>query len=219
VEVELPALADAVVAGIEHSCARLVDGTVWCWGNDTRDELGVTAEPLIGTESLVPALLTGLPNEIEAIGAFAAHTCVRAAGRLQCWGWNESGALGAGPPPPASSAEPLVVAMPPGPVGDFGGGGFIFLGGAHTCAVLGSDLYCWGRGLSGEVGTGTSPFTPITVPSRVNLSDVTRVAGGTVHTCAVAAGAVHCWGGNERGRLGNGNETATNLPGEPIRVP
>jgi len=219
VAVVLPAPAVDIAAGIAHTCALLEDRTVWCWGNNTRAELGLTVEPLVGTESPLPLLLTGLPAGIDAIEAFAAHTCVRAGGRLRCWGWNESGELGSGSATPTSSAETVEVTVPPGALGDFGGDGFIIFGGAHTCAVVGASLYCWGRSLNGEVGVGTNPFSPILTPSLVSLTGVTRVSGGTVHTCAVASGAVHCWGYNERGRLGNGSETSTNIPGEPVLFP
>lgn len=220
VAVPLPGVAIDVVAGLAHTCALLADRTVWCWGNNTRAELGVTAEPTVGNASRVPLLLTALPIDVEAIDAFAAHTCVRAGERLHCWGWNDSGELGSGSRMPTTSAPPVVATLPAGVVGDFGGGGAEYaFGGAHTCAIVGANLYCWGRGLSGEVGTGTNPFPPILTPTAVGLTGTTRVAGGTAHTCAVAEGAVYCWGANDRGRLGNGSETATNVPGEPIGVP
>ncbi len=202
-----------------HTCALTDDDQVYCWGNNSRAELGVTAPPAAG-QSRVPLRLTGLPADIEAIDAFAGHTCVRAAGRLHCWGWNDSAELGGGSRMPTTSASPIEATIPPGVVGDFGGGGADYiLGGAHTCAIVGTALYCWGRGLSGEVGTGTTPLTPIAMPELVATSDPSRVAGGVAHTCAIASGQVYCWGANDRGRLGNGSETSTSLPGEPIAVP
>lgn len=49
--------AQAIVSGGEHSCARLADGSVWCWGANDQGQLG-TGSTATGA---VPAPVVGLP--------------------------------------------------------------------------------------------------------------------------------------------------------------
>lgn len=214
----LPAAARTVTLGLTHTCAVLTDDRVLCWGSNDRRELGQTVTPVAGASSDVPVELMGLPEPIDAIAAMAAHTCVVSDDVVSCWGWNDSGELGGGSAVPSSSAAPIAAMLPDGDVGDIGGGGFTFFGGAHTCAIVDAELRCWGRNFNGELGVGRAGLAEH-APTLVSLADVSSVAGGPAHTCAIAEGLAYCWGGNDRGRLGNGSETATTAPGEAIAIP
>lgn len=68
------------------------------------------------------------------------------------------------------------------------------LGYAHTCAIAGNAVYCWGDNARGQLGLGTTADRP--VPGEVlGLSGVDHVAAGEDYTCAtVAAGGAYCWG-------------------------
>lgn len=90
----------------------------------------------------------------------------------------------------------------------------------HTCAVTfantfqdalnvplrrGGEVFCWGQGQYGALGTGFSERTE--VPARVE-SSVTfdEVRAGKRYTCARDdIGLMYCWGDNFEGQLGLGN--------------
>jgi len=85
----LPA-ATSVVAGEQHSCARLADGSVRCWGQNYFGQLGA---PDIWTPE-VPVTIAGLSN-VTSIAAGANHACAqRDDNTVRCWGWNDNGQLG-----------------------------------------------------------------------------------------------------------------------------
>ena len=88
-------------------------------------------------------------------------------------------------------------------------------GGHHTCAVTTTgDVKCWGRGLFGQLGDGTSGLASV----RTSPVDVTGLANGAIevtaaetHTCALtASGGVKCWG--HGGLLGDGTGVQRNTP-------
>lgn len=92
----VPGLPPAVelAAGVDHVCARTLDGRVYCWGGNTFGQVGVNN--LVPTpRELVPREVLGLEPVTElAAGDF--HTCARGASGLWCWGWNSRGQLGDG---------------------------------------------------------------------------------------------------------------------------
>jgi alpha-tubulin suppressor-like RCC1 family protein len=87
----------------------------------------------------------------------------------------------------------------------------------HTCAVSnGGMVYCWGKGLQGQLGTGGTPvFTkgPIALP----IDDGRAVATGEAFSCAARARGVKCWGADDHGQLGNGT-IGTAIETRPIDV-
>lgn len=75
----------------------------------------------------------------------------------------------------------------------------------HSCALTDSGrAFCWGNGILGELGNGTSTgsLTPVEVAGGLTF---TALTGGGWFTCGVpASGAAVCWGSGARGRLGSG---------------
>jgi alpha-tubulin suppressor-like RCC1 family protein len=61
-----------VTAGDSHTCARRIDGRVWCWGNNDLGQLGVsdrTARHTPGQADVV--------TDATQVVAGAGHTCAR----------------------------------------------------------------------------------------------------------------------------------------------
>jgi len=197
--------AVALDAGYGHTCARLADATMACWGENREGQLGdgTTANP--GTPH--PVAVSGISGTTGfTTGAY--HTCALTGnGALRCWGRNDSGQLGDGTYSSSSTAR-LVDGLT--------GVAAVSGGGAHTCAVLSDGtVRCWGENRYGQVGdgmTGTTVTTPVEV---VGMTGAVDVSAGWGHTCALLAdGSVQCWGHNEFGQLGDGTTTdrATPVP-------
>ncbi len=85
-------------------------------------------------------------------------------------------------------------------------------GGYNNCALSNGNVYCWGKGTSGQLGNSASSntVTPVAV-TRVILNGqrMTNIAGGANHMCAINSGLAACWGDNSYGQLGNNSATTS----------
>ncbi len=174
-----------IAAGANHTCARLMDGSVRCWGYDSNGQLGGPS-----TTMGVP----GLTGVVE-ITAGESHTCARMMdGSVRCWGFNRDGRL-------AGSSTTMGV---PGLTGVVE----IAAGANHTCArVMDGSVRCWGYNYQRQLG-GSSRTTGVP-----GLTGVVEIAAGTAHTCArLMDGSVRCWGSDLNGQLG-GSSTTMGVPG------
>jgi alpha-tubulin suppressor-like RCC1 family protein len=107
-------------------------------------------------------------------------------------------------PPRPSASETVPIA-----------GRTIWANGWHTCAIMGSLLYCWGRNSDGEIGNGATTNAKFAVPV-MHTSDLAAVGLGQFTTCVCdRAGKAWCWGRNVEGELGTGSASVTS----PIPVP
>ncbi|MGK5091696.1 hypothetical protein WDW89_06720 [Deltaproteobacteria bacterium TL4] len=86
---------EEISAGDRHTCARLSDKTVKCWGWNTSGQLGDNTV----TNSPIPVAVSGISTASQ-ISAGWDHSCAlleNAAKRtIQCWGRGDSGQLGNG---------------------------------------------------------------------------------------------------------------------------
>jgi alpha-tubulin suppressor-like RCC1 family protein len=140
-----------------HSC-DLDTGTVRCWGEGDHGEVGDG----LGVSTTTPTVVPGAANA-TAIGvgggpADLDASCAVVAGDVKCWGNGNFGRLGQGVA--SNSLVPIAVVGLPGPAIA------VALGYAHSCALLADgDLWCWGRGVRGQLGDGLSANS--LVPVRV----------------------------------------------------
>ena len=142
-----------VEAGEYHTCARLVAGTVKCWGRNDSGGLGNGTED----DSAVPVTVIGLSG-VRDVAVTPYSTCALAsrAGQVWCWGYNYYGELGNGTND--DSVSPVSV---PGANGaqQLTGGYYAF------CVQSGtSNAKCWGRNGYGNLGNGTTGDSNVPVP-------------------------------------------------------
>lgn len=118
------------------------------------------------------------------------------AGKVFCWGLNST-LLEYGTASLQTTGTP--VAVPISPLKSLGGGW-----GQHKCGLTGTDAVCWGRGLSGQLGdgtTGASGNPPVTVSVHEQWTDIST---GRLITCALnIGGEAFCWGRNQWGEVGD----------------
>lgn len=206
-----------VRGGVSHTCALLADGTVQCWGGNTKGQLGNgTTSTAGGTSAVAVSGLSGV-TQLASGGNF--NCAVLNTGGIKCWGENSFGQLGIGGTVSASSFSST-----PADVTGLGGTAVeVKTGTQHACARLTSGfVQCWGRNQRGQLGNGITVTTapPSTVPvSVVSLGSVAEVAVGGEFTCARRTnGNVLCWGANYAGQLGLGH-AEDSVNGTPALLP
>jgi alpha-tubulin suppressor-like RCC1 family protein len=215
--VTLGGAATGVSAGGSHTCARLVDGTLRCWGNGANGRLGYANTATIGdNESPSTAGAVSVGGGALSASAGGSHSCtVLTSGAVRCWGLAGSGQLG------YSNTTTIGDDETPASAGvlDLAGRTVVTLstGEVHSCAVLNTGVVrCWGSGSDGRLGYGNTttigdnenPGTvgPVDFGGGLNAMGVS--AGGS-HSCATLTnGTVKCWGLNSFGQLGYGNTNA-----------
>ena len=160
-----------VAAGATHTCALLVDTSVWCWGRNTYGQLGSGA--LGGLED-APVPVSSLPDGATSIAAGNAHTCATAASEAtSCWGRNQFGQLGDGTMTDRTA-----------PVAAVGtGASSVTAGEWHACTLRPGAVACWGRNDAGQLGQGntvspgmTAQVVPALAAGVGGLTDLTRPA-------------------------------------------
>lgn len=180
-------------ASLNHACARLTSGALWCWGRNESGQLcRTTTEVCDGTYCATsPVEVTGVTG-VTAVALGAEHTCLirgsAGASEVHCCGtWTHHqpvaaglsrvGAFAAGEPTSLSSS-------------------------AHgACATARGGVRCWGDRSTGQIAEATAVFAARPVEA---LSDAVEVAAGAAHTCArTASGGVRCWGRNRNRQLGD----------------
>ena len=158
-----------VVAGGNHTCAMLENGSVVCWGKASSGQLGVSqvynatvpgnsnnwgdaaGETPYDLARQYPLDL-GSGRKALAVTTGAEHTCALLdTGAVRCWGFNTHGELGQGTAtvrPTPTSTGAIDVSL---------GASVVRLtsGANHNCALLTSgQVRCWGRGAEGQLGYG-----------------------------------------------------------------
>jgi len=167
----------AVAAGFAHTCAMVDGDGVWCWGDDSSGQSGGPA----------PQKVSGSDGALR-LAAGAGHTCFAAATQTFCWGRNTEGQVGNG----ATETSPRLT---PTPVSGIGGALQLAAGENHTCAIDGTNVFCWGANDRSQVGNGTASAA---VPTPIKVTGEAGFVGvGANHSCAGSTSeSLECWGAN-----------------------
>jgi alpha-tubulin suppressor-like RCC1 family protein len=211
--------ATAISIGSSSACALMADKTVQCWGSNTQGELGTgsfTGPETCDTHpcSPIPVPVTGLSNvTMVSVGGLADVACAVSAGTVWCWGSNMYSQLG----------QPATVTQLATPVQITGisTAAAVSVGYSSVCALLtGGTVQCWGNGVDGQMGNGTtssSQISPVTVSNITAANPATAISVNENSACALLQdGTVQCWGSAFNGSLGSGETTTDELVPVPV---
>lgn len=147
-------VAQLAMAG-PSTCALRRDGSVWCWGNNDRGQLGHPSTDRCRTVrattpcSITPMAVENLPPAAHvALGGSRACAVLRT-GSVMCWGDDEFS--------PEDHASRRPVRGSPVAVPGLGGAVHVSLGDYHSCVrTRDNDVLCWGLNDQGQLGDGTT---------------------------------------------------------------
>ena len=194
----------SISAGASHTCGVTTAGVGYCWGDGSYGRLGTGST----TDQPTPAAVSGGLTFVS-ISAGYFHSCgITTVGRAYCWGDNEFGQLGIGWAAP-NHAQPT-----PNAVETNLTFAAITVSGYQTCALTTTGrAYCWGSGVNGRLGTGSTVNQSTPTPVAISLT-FTSITTGYVHGCALEAvtGRAYCWGDATYGQIGTGATVGTLVP-------
>ena len=184
-----------ITAGVNHTCARKMDNTIYCWGKNDRGQAasGSSAKCASGNACV------DYPRKVSVnyadflgrtIDAGANHTCALGMkSDAYCWGDNDAGQVGHSFGTTGYSPDIFPV---------FGGLEFssISAGSNSSCGTTSSGMYCWGYMMRNA-----------TTPQQVSSFNLYQnVTVGVNHACTTydvgSISKVECWGLNAFGQLG-----------------
>jgi alpha-tubulin suppressor-like RCC1 family protein len=204
------ALGDArsISAGLESTCAVTTNNWLWCWGDNSRDELGQGISALDHTTTPVGVNLSSAASAVTVGDRFACG--LTQSGFVSCWGDNTKGQTGQGSTGTTTNS--------PAQIQNLTSIVQVTAAGGHACArATDGKVWCWGANTEHE--SAAAAATAITQPTLVvdnNGAAITflDVDAGALHTCGrtVPSGAVVCWGSNANGEIGDGTFATATYP-------
>lgn len=147
IPVTLPFPPVELFGGSNHTCARLSDGSISCWGYNNNGELGDGTT--IHTNTKGGPVQAALPtNDVKSGFGHGSSTCVILGDdTLWCWGYNAQDVYNTGSIE-TKTLQPTQVLSDPIKQAAMGNG--------FLCVILKADdsLKCWGTNLDGQIGDG-----------------------------------------------------------------
>ena len=185
-------------------CARLADGTVWCWGDGTKGVLGIDVEDAGGVPWRAQPVRVGAVGGVAEIAVGARTVCARQDdGGVLCWGSNNFGELGQTPAAADELSHPAPSAVAVGTTLEH-----LQVGEGAVCGLAAAGtMRCWGDNTDGVlmrdagvtfttnvgdrvIAAPGAAMPPATLGPIVDL----EVRGGVALFATDAKRAVYSWG-------------------------
>ena len=153
-----------IAAGRTHTCALLYDGSVKCWGGNTKGQLGLgdTQNRGAGAGEMgdnLPTVDLGPGRSAKSIATRHEHVCaILDDDSVKCWGGNDYGQLGYGDTQNrGDGAGEMGDNLPSVDLGPGRSAKFISASKLHTCVQLDDgSVKCWGGNNYGQLGLGNT---------------------------------------------------------------
>lgn len=191
-----------IAAGYLHNCALSSLDKVYCWGINTKGEVGNST----GTAKYLKPVLTDLSalgageKPIKLYSGYFNNCIISNLNKTYCWGSNPNGNIGIGVTGGNYNTPTLLT--------DFSLPNKYFkslaMGFYFSCGIANNNLaYCWGRNNRGQLANGSliDENTPAQVMSSIQFKSINV---GDYHSCALSVDdQLYCWGSNQLGQMGN----------------
>ncbi len=190
-----------ISTGYQYQCGVQTDGSLWCWGMDYSNALGLGVEP-DGTVVANPARV-GLDNDWMEVHTGASLSCARKTdGTIWCWGAPQFTGT--------NEVDPMGV---PTEISSDTDWTWLDVRWTHACAGKpGGGAMCWGSDGNLDVIPGVGDAS---VPTDIGYTFDQFLMGGH-HNCGENGGAWTCWGWNMYSQLGTGDTTNRPTPGSSL---
>ena len=175
--------AEAVAAGLGHTCAITSAGGVKCWGSNGHDELGNGQDG----DSRTPVDVVGLQRRDGDRGRHPPQLRTHERWRRQVLGLR----------PRAARRRNVGERRTPVDVSGLTSGvTAVAAGNDDSCALTSAGgVKCWGSNFRGQLGDGTTADRLVPTDVVGLTGGVKAIAAGSLFSCALtAAGGVECWG-------------------------
>jgi|GEM_PF-1344251 len=199
----------SIATSSSHTCARMSDGSAWCWGDNNSGQLGDgTTTNSAGAVQVTTDISNTLLSNVSVISVGNNASCALKSDRtVWCWGDNNEGQLG----DRTTNNSSFAVQVKKFDNTALNNVTALSVGTDHACAVISDgSAWCWGDNSDGATGAGATVASQgaVRVLKAVNvpLTGATAISAGTSHTCALLSDkTVWCWGLNTYGQLGSGS--------------
>lgn len=187
-------------AGGAHVCMITATGDLSCAGSNSSAQMG----NLNNTYKRAPTSVLGTET-YSAVTAGFGHMCGLSSSNniLSCSGYNSFGQFGNND---VVSASALQNVQKNSNYSAIASGQF------HMCGIVNgsSQLKCWGKNDSGQVGLDPTSNPQTAIPSILDSGvGYSQVRPGFSHTCGLTlSNTVKCWGNNIYGAIGNNTSGA-----------
>jgi len=182
-----------VSSGVDHTIAIKSNGTMWGWGFNTYQQIGIDSMlELIDT----PTQIGTDTNWSSVSSGDKFSVAIKSNGTLWAWGINTYGQLGDGTTDQHNT---------PVQIGTDTNWVSVACGQYHTVAIKSNGtIWAWGSNSNGQLGDGTTTdhYSPAQIGSATNWSSVSC---GNFHTMAIkTTGTLWGFGSGGNGVMGDG---------------
>jgi hypothetical protein len=190
--------AKQLVGSVDRFCAITTSNLLYCWGNNSYGQLGVSLVTMTDTTANYPNQVAISSNTIDDVFLGDSHTCAtaHAAGNtpgLWCWGKNDYRQT-------YPNSSTTSVTTPTNVIASNSNVSKASLDDYNTCAIVGTGVSCWGQNNNGRnanstTTVGSTQNSVFSITSLASFSPVDLVSGSFAYAISGAASAnMKAWG-------------------------